>query len=142
MGETLGPVLLILTRLLFRLVGTAMTVGIPVWEPLLVVIRGHCSETGLPAGKEFSSFSGVVLGVTSLGSSAISPDGEASVVLVPDRSVIADKGERGIARSGTALWIFFCLLVLGMEKERAEKEARKLRRRFCWDDASPSPSAW
>jgi hypothetical protein len=72
----------------------------------------------------------VLLGVISVGSSAIPIDGESPVVLVPECSVIADSGERGIARSGIAFSIFFCRRVLGSENECDEKEARRLRRRF------------
>lgn len=105
-------------------------VGAPVQDNLLDVVSGHCSDMGLPIGTVLSSFSGVLLGVISVGSSTTHTEGEASVVLVPERSVMADRGERGIARSGTALSILICRLVLGREKECAVREARKLRRRF------------
>ena len=104
-------------------------VGASLKDALAVEVSGHCGERHLRMGRS-SSLSGVDLGVILVGSSAMPTDGEASFVLVPDCSVIADRGEVGMARSGIAFSIFLCLRVLGRMKECGEKEARKLRRRF------------
>jgi hypothetical protein len=126
----LWPLLSILIKVLFRLAGTGMTVGGALQDVLLVEVGGHCSDRGRSIGRWSSPFSSVVFGVISVGSSALPIEGEASVVLVPECSMIAERCDCGIPPRGIVRSIFFCLRVLGIKKECAEKEARKLLRRF------------
>ena len=63
------------------------------------------------------ALSGVSRGVMAVGNSVNPVAGDGASVFVPDRSVIAERGDRAIWLKGMAFSSFRCLRVFGIENE-------------------------
>ena len=111
-----------------RALGVLEICGICSWDFLVTTGNGHAVETGLESPETPSLFWPCGW-VASVGSSVRPIAGDGALVLVPDRSVMAESGECCIWLSGIAFASFLCRRVFGIEKEFEEKDLRLLRLR-------------